>query len=359
MSWENLLVTRLPRGITDADLMSIFGNFKPKSARMMLDTRSGKSKGYGFVLFTSSGAGFRAYCNLNQKLLVYNGMTFPLVMYRSQHDGKIATEPNRALYIRNVPFNVQQEEVLKFLGKFGKLTNYALKSIGQSKGIIWSVFAEYETLEEAKLALSEIHLSTKYFDSDIPLLAKFADTEDAKKARRLLREKRKSSELGSAPVTDEVQHRRATPVTPTWGENPFYSGFQTGNGTVGSYSYSPNSSNGGVQSNLSIPLAPSQELSNFPSSGTVAPTGGNFFTAVPPVMAIPTPIAVGAFQQSQLSQAIRFVPLSFSSPYDTITYNNSSVSSFPFTPSFVSQAVPSVPGCIPGTIAATADISRF
>lgn len=359
MSWENLLITRLPRGITDADLMRIFEDYKPKSARMMLDTRSGKSKGYGFVLFSSSEAGFQAYCNLNQTFLDYNSMTFPLVMYCSQHDGKIATEPNRALYIRNVPFNVQQDEVVKFLGRFGKLTNYAMKSIGQRKGIIWSVFAEYETLEEAKLALSEIHLSTKYFDSEVPLLAKFADTEDAKKARRLLREKRKCSEVSSAPVTDEVQQRRDSPVAPTWVANPCYNSFQSGNGTVGSYSFSPSSQNGGVQRTLSIPLAPAQELSFFSSSGTVAPAEGNFFTAVPPMMAIPTPMAVEAFQQPPTNQAIHFVPISFSSPYGTIAYNNSSVSPFSSTPSFLSQVVPSVPRNIPGTIPANADNSRF
>lgn len=200
MSCENLLITQLPRDLTDVDLMKIFEKYHPKSAKMMLDTSSGKSKGFGFVLFPSRESGFQAYQEMNQKIVDYEEKTFPLVIYPSKHDGNIANEPNRALFIRNIPISVPQEEVLDFLVQFGRVTKYTLRSVKQKNSMVWAVFAEYSTIEEAKNALSLIHGSMKYFGTDIALLAKFADTEDAKKARRLRREQEKKASLENTRI---------------------------------------------------------------------------------------------------------------------------------------------------------------
>lgn len=216
MSWENLLITQLPRDLTDVDLMNIFAEYHPKSAKMMLDTSSGKSKGFGFVLFSSWEVGREAYYNMNQKFVDYEERTFPLVIYPSKHDGNIANEPNRALYIRNIPITVPQEEVLKFLGTFGSVTKYNMRSVKQKNSMVWAVFAEYSTLEEAKSALSLIHGSMKYFGTEIALLAKFADTEDTKKARRLRREQEKKALLDRPQIPGNPSQGIVEPPQPSF-----------------------------------------------------------------------------------------------------------------------------------------------
>lgn len=187
MSYENLFVTKLPREITDADLLALFSAYKPQSAKIMLDAATGKSKGFGFVLFDSADEGFRAYSELNQVMVQYKIFSFPLVIYPSKHDGKIVNKANRALYIRNIPLNLPQDDVVQFLRRFGNVSYFAMRE-GNDGNSVWVVYAEYETIEEAENALGKIHGSAHFFPGSLPLLAKFADTDDAKRARRLRRE---------------------------------------------------------------------------------------------------------------------------------------------------------------------------
>lgn len=211
MSYENLFVTKLPRELTDADLITIFGKYKPQSAKVMLDASSGKSKGFGFVLFETPEAGYNAYKELNQAVVQYRAHSFPLVIYPSKHDGKIANKANRALYIRNIPLTVPQEDVVKFLRSFGNLSYYAMRE-GSHGNMVWVVYAEYETIEEAENALNLLHGSVQYFSGGVPLLAKFSDTEDAKKARRLRREQAREAAVPSPTI--------GTTTSAAWTDSP-------------------------------------------------------------------------------------------------------------------------------------------
>lgn len=184
MSYDNLFVTKFPRSLTDSDLLSIFSKYSPKSAKVMLDANTGRSKGFGFVLFENAETGYEAYKSLNKMSIMIKNEIFPLIIYPSNHDGKLVNKANRALYIRNIPISVPQEDLVKFLHYFGTLSSYGARKSNR----VWVVYAEYETVQEAENVLKKLHSSTHYFPEGIPLLAKFADTEDAKKARRLRRE---------------------------------------------------------------------------------------------------------------------------------------------------------------------------
>ncbi|CAJ1031966.1 putative RNA recognition motif (RRM, RBD, or RNP domain) [Leishmania utingensis] len=187
MSLQNLFVAKLPRNIGDADLLNIFTEFGPFSAKIMLDAATGKSKGFGFVLFDEEEKGAKAYNALNRKMTRACGHSFTLVIYPSNHNGKIFTEESNALYIRNIPMSVGQEKMEHFLKSFGNLIYFAMREDHYGSPV-WVVYAEYETVEDAKNALAKLHGNSTYFHGSVPILAKFEDSDDAKKARRRRRD---------------------------------------------------------------------------------------------------------------------------------------------------------------------------
>lgn len=187
-SLQNLFVAKLPRNLTDADLQQIFAAYNPSSAKIMLDATTGKSKGFGFVLFDSVEKGEKAYADLNKTQVTLHGHSFTLAIFPSKHDGKVATEVSNCLYIRNIPKQLSQLEVENFLKGFGKLAYCAMREDHHGSPV-WVVYAEYEDIEDAKNALTRLHNNKSYFDhSAVPVLAKYSDSEEAKRERRKRRE---------------------------------------------------------------------------------------------------------------------------------------------------------------------------
>lgn len=312
MSYENLFVTKLPRELTDADLMAIFANYKPQSAKVMLDAASGKSKGFGFVLFETADAGINAYKELNQAVVQYRAHSFPLVIYPSKHDGKIANKANRALYIRNIPLTVAQEEVVKFLKSFGNLSYYAMRE-GSHGNMVWVVYAEYETIEEAENALNLLHGSVQYFPGGVPLLAKFSDTEDAKKARRLRREMARDAAVPSPIITTGMATPWAESASPVGGAAVSPSASSTSHcvqfpfapnspGTsAGGYSNSAFSSVGGTPTTTSANTGVTFLVPHTPAATSIAVPSS---PQTPGVSMIGTPLSPSFTQQPYILQQV-------------------------------------------------------
>ncbi|KEG07349.1 RNA-binding protein [Trypanosoma grayi] len=195
MSFQNLFVAKLPRNLNDADLEQIFAEYKPISAKVMLDASTGKSKGFGFVLFNTEEEGRRAYDAMNRRHVVSHGHHFNLCVFPSQHSGKAAFSVSNALYIRNIPITVPQEQVEQFLASFGTLTYCATREDHYGNPV-WVVYAEYDCLECSKNVLQKLHGNSEHFRGP-PVMVKYADSEEAKRERRRRREEGK---LARAPA---------------------------------------------------------------------------------------------------------------------------------------------------------------
>lgn len=187
MSYQNLFVAKLPRNLTDNDLADIFVGHDPTSAKIMLDAATGRSKGFGFVLFDTGDKGQRAYDALNRSSVRSCSHNFTLAIYPSYHNGKAAAAPSTALYIRNIPLTMSCEHVQQFLGSFGALTYTAMREDHYGSPV-WVVYAEYADIEDAKNALMMLHGSTGFFPGSAAILAKYEDTDDAKRDRKKRRE---------------------------------------------------------------------------------------------------------------------------------------------------------------------------
>lgn len=234
-SYQNLFVTKLPRNINDTDLAQVFAEYKPTNAKVMLDATTGKSKGFGFVLFDSVEEGSRAFEAMNHTHVNVHGHGFTLNIFPSKHDGKAASMESNALYIRNIPITMAKQSVEQFLSNFGTMVYCAMREDHHGSPV-WVVYVEYDCIECAKSTLQSLHGSTSYFhDSPAPILAKFADCEEAKRERRKRREETKpqvtagcvfpppSNAFGGSPIsrsaanseTSSTSSGHGTPVRPT------------------------------------------------------------------------------------------------------------------------------------------------
>ncbi|ORC90856.1 RNA-binding protein [Trypanosoma theileri] len=191
MSYSNLFVAKLPRNLNDADLEQIFAEYFPISAKVMLDAATGKSKGFGFVLFNTEEEGRKAYEGMNRKSTRACNHNFTLVIYPSQHSGKAAASASNALYIRNIPVSVPQHQVEQFLASFGTLLYCAMREDHYGSPV-WVVYAEYDCLDCSANALRKLHGNSQHFGNP-PVMVKYADSEEAKRERRRRREEGKSA----------------------------------------------------------------------------------------------------------------------------------------------------------------------
>ncbi|KAH9579810.1 RNA recognition motif domain [Trypanosoma melophagium] len=191
MSYSNLFVAKLPRNLNDAELEQIFSGYSPVSAKVMLDAATGKSKGFGFVLFNTEEEGYKAYEEMNRKSMRACNHNFTLVIYPSQHSGKAAASASNALYIRNIPMSVPQQQVEQFLASFGTLLYCAMREDHYGSPV-WVVYAEYDCLDCSANALRKLHGNSQHFGNP-PVMVKYADNEEAKRERRRRREEGKSA----------------------------------------------------------------------------------------------------------------------------------------------------------------------
>mmetsp|Transcript_45725 Transcript_45725/g.52843 ORF Transcript_45725/g.52843 Transcript_45725/m.52843 type:complete len:231 (+) Transcript_45725:1-693(+) len=99
---------------------------------------------------------------------------------------------SNALYIRNIPATMSKQSVEQFLANFGTMVYCAMREDHYGSPV-WVVYVEYDCIDCAKSTLQTLHGSTSYFfDSPAPILAKFADCEEAKRERRKRREDTKN-----------------------------------------------------------------------------------------------------------------------------------------------------------------------
>ena len=188
-SYQNLFVSALPSCVNDADLNALFAPYGTiKSAKVMLDTVTGKSRCFGFVLFEKEQEGCLAYATLNGKEQKIKGEAFTVHVAASQHDGRAAAVESSVIYVRNVPIGIAEDQVSAYFGKFGTVTGFAMKADTTSTNHRLAT-VEFKTVASAREAIEKTH-NKKVFDqnADRPVLAKFADSNEVKAKRREKRE---------------------------------------------------------------------------------------------------------------------------------------------------------------------------
>lgn len=126
VTFRNLKIGGLPPEITDDDLYEIFSKYgKIESAKVMLNIQTCESRGYGFVLFDTQEAGCRAFGELNGKTIEVKStvsgevISLTLDVKSSDWDGKNAAVESTAIYVRNIPASVTDDDIRSIFSQFG------------------------------------------------------------------------------------------------------------------------------------------------------------------------------------------------------------------------------------------------
>ncbi|KAK2906130.1 RNA-binding motif, single-stranded-interacting protein 1 isoform X1 [Channa argus] len=181
-SWEqlsktNLYIRGLSPSTTDHDLAKLCQSYgKIVSTKAILDKTTNKCKGYGFVDFDSPAAAQKAVAALKTT-------GFQAQMAKQQEQ-----DPTN-LYISNLPFSMDEQELENMLKHFGQVisTRILRNSNGASRGV---GFARMESTEKCDAVIA--HFNGKFIKPPAggpgpsePLLCKFADGGQKKRQSQI------------------------------------------------------------------------------------------------------------------------------------------------------------------------------
>uniref|UniRef100_A0A7S1PXE9 RRM domain-containing protein n=1 Tax=Neobodo designis TaxID=312471 RepID=A0A7S1PXE9_NEODS len=152
-TYANLFVQGLHPTVTDAVLGQWFAPFGAvRSSKVMLNVRTGVSRGFGFVLFEDEDVGRRACDAMQGKVMLTPASALPkknpddvdsskngedeeppaestLQIEPSQHDGDRAAAESNVMYLRNIPADVPEREAVRLCAAHGKLVSFAMAPI--------------------------------------------------------------------------------------------------------------------------------------------------------------------------------------------------------------------------------------
>jgi len=180
----NLFVNSIPKHVSTKQLDELFSECgKIVSCSIRTDNK-GNSLGYAYVQFENVETAEAARLKLDQSKQFGEPINV----------GNFVASKNRPLiknniYVKNFPKSWTKERIESeapvLLGKIGKITSWGIHDRKFGEEVKWSVFAAYETQEEAKLAI-ETYNDKKLegsVEEDLPLLVTFSEPKSIRVAR--------------------------------------------------------------------------------------------------------------------------------------------------------------------------------
>lgn len=150
------------------DAFSLYGEIE--DCKAVADKISGKSKGYGFILFKTRAAARKALKEPQKK--IGNRMTACQLAAMGPVPGSTSATPQlpaseytqRKIYVSNVSADIDPQKLTAFFSKYGEIEEGPLgldKQTGRPKGFCLFV---YKSIESSKKALEEPH---KHFEGHV------------------------------------------------------------------------------------------------------------------------------------------------------------------------------------------------
>lgn len=185
-SLQNLFVACLPREVNNDSLLELFAPFNAVSATVMLNVVTGKSKGFGFVVFDRDEDGDAAMNYYADRVVNLSGVPpFTMHISPSKFNGKTILMESPYIFLRNIPSTLPKYELRHFLKRFGNVLRIQRKEDDQSNGGLLLLMVQYSTVDEAKEAIHSCHGFVLFPElSTVPVLAKFADASTVKNQTR-------------------------------------------------------------------------------------------------------------------------------------------------------------------------------
>ncbi|KAK9790968.1 hypothetical protein WJX73_007835 [Symbiochloris irregularis] len=189
---SNLYVRNLSPEVDQAVLQQLFQPYgQIESCRIVKNARTHASKGYGFVKYSSVESAHSAIQHLHGVL--YGGgileVKFADADAGRQQSGQV---PGDNLYVRNIPSAWTDQDLLQLFLPHGSVQDCRLLQGGDaSRGM--GALVRMANIDEATAAIENLNDRIPVAGAALPLLVRFADTAEEKRAKRA-----NSSILGSA-----------------------------------------------------------------------------------------------------------------------------------------------------------------
>eukprot|EP01060_Flectonema_neradi_P007953 TRINITY_DN1566_c0_g1_i1.p1 TRINITY_DN1566_c0_g1~~TRINITY_DN1566_c0_g1_i1.p1 ORF type:complete len:399 (+),score=108.08 TRINITY_DN1566_c0_g1_i1:59-1198(+) len=153
---RKLFVGQLPKDMTREDVRGLMADYGViEELHVMTDKRTGQGTGAAFVIFAKRSEAQQAISNLNGMVTI-PGMKCPMQVRFAE--GELDRSQDGKLFVGQVPYSANEEDLKRLFSPFGELTEVALvRKGGQSKGCGFVRFTERSQADDAINALNGRH----------------------------------------------------------------------------------------------------------------------------------------------------------------------------------------------------------
>ena len=154
--FPSLYVSNLPKqNFLDLDFYKFFTSkgYKVKNAKVVIDTKTNKSRGYGYLQFVDQSEAERCLREMNNQTLM--GLALRIVKSEAEGQNKFNKEAN--LLVKNIDKDVTQQEIFDKFQEFGTVISCKLETYPNSKESRGYAYVQYDKIEEAKNAIDALN----------------------------------------------------------------------------------------------------------------------------------------------------------------------------------------------------------
>lgn len=180
---SNLYVRNLTAEVDEGLLQRFFSPFgQIESCRIVKNARTQASKGYGFVKFGSVESAQDAIAQLNGTACAGSLLEVKFADADAGRQGS-GQVPGDNLYVRNVPANWSDQDLIQLFSPFGTVSDCRLLHSGDaSRGV--GALVRMGSIEEATRAIEALNNRVPSGGATLQLLVRYADTLEEKRAKR-------------------------------------------------------------------------------------------------------------------------------------------------------------------------------
>lgn len=188
---NNLVITHLPAQFDIPDLKELFGKYGTITSLHIATDETGKSRGYGHVMFATAEAAAAAIEEVNGMEISGQKITVSAYNHSYQEEKK---KNFVNLYVRDLSTSVTSEILAKVLGQFGTITSATVRTDeqGNGKGFGYCCFSTHEEAVAAIEACNE-KVVAELSEGETPIkMDRFISKSERMRNREKLRQLRRA-----------------------------------------------------------------------------------------------------------------------------------------------------------------------
>jgi len=199
-SHSNVYVKNLADHIDDGILRGLFEAYGTiKSACVMLDQHTQRSRNFGFVKFAEIKAAEAAIDALNNQEVAGRKLVVKLADADAGEKAPSETTPSDNLYVKRLSPNMSEEALLHVFSQFGTVQQLKILS-RPGQGSTGEALVRMRDVEQAEWAMQQLNNSILQ-GASTPILVRYADTPEDK-VRRKTQTKKSTRFMYGPPLHD-------------------------------------------------------------------------------------------------------------------------------------------------------------